>query len=473
MQSKKLFSIIIAGTLAATLFSACSTYPDRANKLRNACNEQNYEQAVKLANDQVKSASENDKLQWQLDYANCLRLNNDLKNASLTWDDAEKTFNYWDEKADVLISQEIAAGISNLSALPYRGHNIDRIMLHTFRALTLLQLNDVPAARTALNAAYREQQLAADRNAKQIEKAKADAKKNKVDQHALDEQNRIIDKRLIADSQNDFQFDVYADYVNPFTTWLYGIYFLHAATDAGDIERSRNALSRVDKMVPNNPAIEADLKLIANGAKLDVPVTYVIYEYGKIANLREWRLDLLLPIAGTLAPSSIALPRVNCPKFDKKTSHAHNYEIPQMSANGNTANLVCDMNRVWVTEFHNGYPSIIFRTLTAAFTKTAVSVAANAVAKESGNDLAYLATLVGTSIYTLGSSGADLRVWQTLPRSFSITRMPTPNDKKIKLNIAGHESTIDVPDAKVAVVYVVLESFMRPPQVRTFVLKTK
>ena len=30
-----------------------------------------------------------------------------------------------------------------------------------------------------------------------------------------------------------------SDYVNPFTTWLHGVFFLHAGTDASDSERAR------------------------------------------------------------------------------------------------------------------------------------------------------------------------------------------------------------------------------------------
>ncbi|MCR5183675.1 MAG: hypothetical protein K6B46_03130 [Opitutales bacterium] len=473
MVSRQSTSLVAAGAFLSLFFSACSTYPERAAKIRDACGNQDYATAVELAKQEAENANENDRLQWQLDYATTLWLQQDFRTASGAWDDALKTFEYWDEKADTLISKEISAGLSNLSALPYRGQDIDRIMLHTYRALTYLELGDIAAARPALNAAYREQTLAVERNAKEIEKAKDESQKEEVDQKTLAEQNDKINKKLEEEQKNDFQFEHYADYVNPFTTWLYGIYFLHAAADSGDIERSRNALERVNQMVPGNPVVKADLDLIAGGRKLSQPVTYIIYEYGKIANLREWRLDLILPdpITGSTAPFAIALPRINCPRLDPKTSHANNYEIPYMKANDCEAALVCDMNRVRVTEFHNKYPSIVMRTLTTAIIKTTSAIAVNTAARKS-NSLAFqVFSLIGTSVYTLGSAGADLRVWQTLPRSFSIARIPTPENKKITVSVAGRELEIDVPDAKVSVIYVNAESYMRAPRASAFVLK--
>ena len=91
-------------------------------------------------------------------------------------------------------------------------------------------------------------------------------------------------------------FQFYADYVNPFTVYLDGLYFLHAGAGASDLERASKSLRRVAEVADARTAIDADLRLADAGG---VPgrastggLAYVILETGRGASLEQVRIDI-------------------------------------------------------------------------------------------------------------------------------------------------------------------------------------
>ena len=147
-------------------------------------------------------------------------------------------------------------------------------MLHTYRALGFLEAGQVDAARVALNAAYQAQRDAVERNAKEIENAQREAEESAVNIPSLLTESGL-DEKLEQQKQALADVRVLADYVNPFTTWLHGIYFLHAGTDGADAERARVSLKRVSEMYPENNYIRSDLDLAETGkSSQSVPAVF-------------------------------------------------------------------------------------------------------------------------------------------------------------------------------------------------------
>jgi hypothetical protein len=54
----------------------------------------------------------------------------------------------------------------------------------------------------------------------------------------------------------------YADYVNPFTVYLDGLYFMADAADASDLERARKSFERVVGFDPDNNYVKQDLAMV-------------------------------------------------------------------------------------------------------------------------------------------------------------------------------------------------------------------
>ena len=455
----------------AAFFGGCSAaYSGKATDLRGAWKQGNFAFAEQLVADEVQDADDKDRLIWQLEHASVLRGQQRNAEAQLALDAAAATLESWDEKADFLISQETVATLSSLASLPYRGRGIDRIMLQTYRALNYLEAGKRDEARVALNAAFQAQSDAVETNRKHIEKAQASAAENEVDLVSLESLPSVAEA-LEKEKSASSEFAAYADYVNPFTTWLHGIYFIHAGTDGADRERGRKSLERVAQMEPGNAFVREDLAQVtpANEA-----LTYVIFEYGVAPTLVASRIDEFFPFPVgngnfTIAPFCIALP---------KLSREQSAGIPVMRANDISAQTLCDMNRAVKTDFENAYPAVLARTLTTAFLKTAASVAANAAAEEyarrDGSTAAALIALGGmiaTNAFTYASAEADLRIWQTLPENFSVVRLPTPASRRLQVEVAGHRVQVELLPGKVNIVLVKAVGFALEPKVNQFILK--
>ncbi len=468
----------IAALACAALLAGCSSYHDDANSLRVSWLRADFDRAEKIAQKGNTSADENDKLVWQLDFATTLRANGDIAGSQRVFDAAADTIANWDSQADVLMSKEIAAGVTNLNALPYRGKGSDRIMLQTYRALNFLENGQTEEARPALNAAFQAQSDALANHAREIAIAQEAAEKNSVDVEKLKSNPKIseaLENERAANTDAN-SVAVYADYVNPFTTWLHGIYFMHAGITDGDFERAKKSLERVSQMIPRNSFVREDLKSLAaeNPAANSGEITYVIFEYGVAPTLWKTNIDLLIPVPTgygriTVVPIAISLPRLG--GFSRGG-------LPPMSANGVPAQTVCDMRSVVKTDFENSYPSILKRTLITAFVKSAASAAANVATSayansrgDAGSALIAIGTMIGTSAFTLATSDADTRIWQTLPENYSIVRMKTPEDRRVNIAVGYRSVAATVPAGATTVVFVKSVSPAQWPIVKTFVLK--
>ena len=467
---KKLLVPALAFSLA--WLAGCSTYPEKAQEMRDAWARGKFENAEKIARAEAFDASKDDQLVWELDFATALRACGKIADSQDVFDGAAKTVAEWDEQPDILISSEASATLLNLTELPYRGRASDRIMLHTYRALNFLELARPDEARVALNAAFKAQTDAVERNEKEIRAAQESAKKNNVSVDSL-ENDKSVSAALAKDRAESAEIAVYGDYVNPFSTWLHGVYFMHAGDGASDLERARKSLERVAKMVPQNKFVKDDLADCDSPAKKRTPLTYVIFEYGLAPNLVVSRTDLFLPIptgnGTTIAPVSIALP---------KLSRISSFGAPPMTANSLNAQMVCDMNSVVKTDFENAYPVILSRTLTTAFVKTAASAASGAIALQAANSddgavvaLVALAVYAGTSIFAVASADADVRAWQTLPENFSLVRLATPGSRKVRVSVAGRDCDVALLPGTVNVIFVKSAGPGTAPVVSQFVLK--
>ena len=89
-------------------------------------------------------------------------------------------------------------------------------------------------------------------------------------------------------------FKVYANYVNPFTVYLDGLYFMYAGAGASDLEHANKSLRRVIEVAGGNKFIQGDLDLstaMING-QTPPPCTYVIFETGDAPSLDQIRIDV-------------------------------------------------------------------------------------------------------------------------------------------------------------------------------------
>lgn len=439
---------MLAALLASALGTGCRTYRDQSASMREAWVCGDFQRAANQFQTRARKKDDGrDGVIWHLEAGASLRALGKYAESNAALDEAAAQIEEYERKARVRVGNQVGATFSNQQNLPYEGRSYDRIMLHTYKALNYLALGQVDQARPELIRAYQRQQDAVAENARRIEQAR-EAEANSPDQAQI--QRARNDPRLKAEldalnrSLEGFQF--YADYVNPFTVYLDGLYFRHAGSGGSDLERARKSLARVIETAGENPAVATDLKA-TEATAAPAPTTYVILENGRAASLSQERIDIPI-IFADVSYVGAAFPRLEF-HYDRL---AH-LGIEAAGKTTTTAPLA-SMDSIVALEFKNEWPAILTRTLISAVAKGAAAYAVNTSARQA-DDLAGLLARIGTAIAQAAVNIADTRSWSTLPKEWQVARLPTPTDRVLTLRTPdGRTQRVVLVDGLVNVVYV-------------------
>jgi len=338
-------------------------------------------------------------------------------------------------------------------------------MMNSYKALNYLLLSDPDNARVELNRAFQRQKDAVVANQKKIEKSLETAEQSKQGNLQGDD-GKSAQSYDVNRAQGDVRFSSaanaelamvdqrllsYADYVNPFSVFLEGLFFSHLGLDGSDIEHARQSFERVKGMSPGKyiSADHAMAEAMANGAQAET-LTYIIFATGKAPTRDQIRIDIplfLLTEEATYVGASF--PRLRY----------HDQYVPQITAvfsggESYPSELLCSMDAIISRDFKNAWPMVVTKTLLTSATKAIAGRAAEEVVQRSGNQWAILATRVASTAFQASSNIADLRTWITLPKEFSYIRMPTPKDGLLTLRVGANEQTASVTPGKTNIIMV-------------------
>jgi len=330
----------------------------------------------------------------------------------------------------VRVGQEAGALLSNQANLDYEGRSYDGIMLNTYKALNYLALGQPDKARPEIIRAYQRQQDEVEANSKRIEKAQAEAAKSK-DKAKMDQAQ--ANPRFQSQLQNSMaainDIKVYADYVNPFTVYLDGLYFMVNAADASDLERAHKSLERVVSFDGDNDYVKQDLATVDDliAAKPMPATTYVIFETGCAPIRDQIRIDIPIII------SRVSYVGAAFPTLKPQGNFQPTLAIAVNGTNYNTQ-TVASMDSIVKLDYQNELPVVITKTIAATITKAVAAYAANEeAARQAGGDMGGLLMQITTAVYQMAVNIADTRTWTTLPKEFQVARFPTPADGKLDL----------------------------------------
>jgi hypothetical protein len=437
--------------LLALLAAGCQTYTTRTEGSRAAWRSGQFETAAREFSQRAdRSGSGRDGVLWRLEQGTAQRAAGQIEQSNRAFDQAEQRMAEYAARARVRVGNEAMAALTTPANLPYEGRAYDRIMAATYRALNALNLGQPDVARPALIRAYQYQQDAVAENARRIERAREEAAQSPQSATVQRTQN---DPRFQSQIQEVFSpvaaLQPYAEYVNPFTVWLDGIFFAAQAQDASDLERARFSLQRATQFAPDNPHLRADLEAIDRrfqGALPD-PITYVIFETG-LAPIREQvRFDIPIIFANVSYVGSA------WPVLQPQSGHALTLAV-QAGNQRILTSTVASMDRVIARDFENSKPEIITRTLVATIAKGAAAFVANEAAYQQDAGLGALVR-IATMAYQASVNIADTRTWTTLPKEFQIARLPTPADRRLTLQEGSLPPVpVDIEEGTVNLVYV-------------------
>lgn len=473
-------SLFAASVLAigALVTGGCADYGSQMQSVRGAWVAGDNARAAALTESLAEDKqSSGDAVVFGLESGAALRAAGLFEQSNAQFALTENKINSYEAGADVRLAAEAGASLSNLSFLPYTGTAYDKVMLSTYQTLNDLQQRNYEAARVNLNRALEYQRQAVRDNAAAIEAADSAAKGSDsadLDVNATRNSQQLAN--MLADSRVQTRnLQAYADYVNPFSVLLDGLFHLYQGVDFSDLDRARTSLERVRGMVDATTFIDEDLRSVQNrlqGKAEQTPLTYVIFETGMAARLEQVRIDLPLFIFGL---KNVPYVGVAFPKLVADDNYVPHLVVTAGGARYTTLR-VCRMDSVIARDFENAYDLIVTKTILSAGVKAAATYALAEAGRQAGGDtgnlLGNLILAAGTA-YQVMMNQADLRSWQTLPKYFEYARLPTPADHKLTLtpSSGGHSVTVELEPAAVGVVYVKSNSRQAPLSVFQFPLK--
>jgi uncharacterized protein len=457
---------VAAITAVIAIGTGCQTYTSQTKTMKGAWDSGNARQAAVEFGKTADQCGGGDSVIWHLEAGTAYRIVGDFTESNRHLTNAVAQIEKFEQQARIKVGREAAAVMSNQQNLPYEGRSYDKIMLHTYLALNHLAIGEVDKARPEIIAAYQCQQDAVEENKRRIEKAQETEKQSK-DRQTIEKarSNPKFNQGVDGVTKELEGFKFYANYVNPFTVYLDGLYFLHAGTDGSDLERARKSLSRVLEITGSNQFIVADLQLAESGNAIRLtPCTYVVFETGQAASRDQVRIDIPIII------TSVSYVGAAFPKLVFHNDHAKELTVKAGAIEEKTV-MIANMDSIIALDFKNEWPVVLTKTMISTVTKAVAAYAINEAAAQQST-YAGLFARVMTAATQAAMNIADTRSWTTLPKEFQVARIATPADRKITLSTPGAVPIeVAVADGTVNVVYVRSISASSSLQISQFKLR--
>ena len=458
----KLIPFAILTFFNLSFFTGCNA-PKAHLKVFNGYFEgSDYENSALFAQKKI-SKQKNPKgedLLWVLQLGSVERIRQNYVKSTECFDKAEEMLKFYDEQSRT--GDAIGSIVASDNVVAYKGEEYDGVMINTYKALNFMAEGNMDLARVEFNRALDRQRRAKEKFSEEINKLESELEQ-KRQQNKFSKSNVENPKthELITQKYpNLYNFEAYPDFVNPFATYVAGIYF----NVVGDHSKAVDLLKESCGMVKNNAYIAEDLSItekILDGEGQLEDTIWLIFENGLGPVKKEFRLDIPLFIAtNRVKYAGIALPKLEF------RDRAYPYLVAEVDGKRYRTCTVSDMDRVVQTEFSKDFKGILTRAIISATAK----VAAQYALAEVDSSAASIASII-VAVYSFASTAADVRIWTTLPKDFQVARFRKPENGKLKITPPGSiPLDIGIPGCNNAIIYVRITTKQAPPvyEVMTF-----
>lgn len=393
-------------------------------------------------------------LLWSLQAGSALTASGEFQKAFTIFDFAETLMKTEDTESIGRKGAEVVTStFLNNTFNRYNPTVYDGVMVNTYKGLGSIFSGELSDARIEFNRAADRQRRAEEFFKSKIDKQKLEQEEKKdISDIDLDKSKTESSKAIYEVYPELSEWSVYPDFVNPFTDYLHGLYFLLASQNSDDFGKARQSFRRVAGMNTTNSAVKTDLKVINNlrtGAwkKENLsPAVWVIFENGEAPEVTEQVIPIpLFLISSNKVPSyaQIALPKL------KMRKQAYPYlDIYSNSENIARTELLASLDRVVQTEFKKEFPYKIAQATISAITKAVIQ---NEAEKKGG-----LYGGLGAVLFQAATTRADTRSWTALPKEVQVSRIRKPSDGKLEIRAPGLLTplNIELPKERFTIVYV-------------------
>ena len=440
---------------AVYILSGCNAPKSHLNKFNQSFEAGDFEKARDFAVKKIrqKNTPRGEDLLWSLQIGSIDRIEKNYAQSAEMFDSCEEMMAHFDAENSG-VGHTVGAVAVNENIVPYTGQVYDGVMVNTYKALNFMSTGQYDLARVEFNRALDRQRRAKESFNKEIQKQKdeiaADENSENV-QKSLD--NPDMKQRLEEVYPSLYNFSVYPDFVNPFATYMAGLFFLIDR----DYSKSVDLLKESAGMMPENTMILEDLDMVdrvISGGHTIEPMVWVIFENGLGPVKEEFRIDLPLFIA----TDNIRYVGIALPMLTFRQAASPYLEIKAGSKTSRTQ-LVADMDRVIHTEFEKDFKGTLTRAIISTTTK---AIAQYALEKNSGSSWASVAM----AVYSFVTTAADVRIWTALPKNFQAARLTIPENGI--LTVSGPALApiqVEIGDCNYAIVYVRMINAAHQPSI--------
>lgn len=398
------------------------------------------------------SDPEGDLLLWWLHEAETQRLAGVLDDSLASYGQAEaEMIRRSRSGATAMLGQTVMETLVNDSAADYQPLVAESILVNTYKALTFLMEGERADARVEFNRVDDRTRRAIDQFSESIIERRENLSTDSRAARAAD--NTLSDARFQQQLRQNYgdpgQWQVLSEFMVPVSTWLHGLYFMAAAQDRADLERSRVSLQRVAKILGGPPALAEDAQLAEALAAGDmavddvVPLVWVLYEKGLGPVPEAVSFDFALPVSSR---GGFVYVPLSLPRFAERPTAMFGAGVSTCSENF-ALEPMSELGAVIKTEMQARFPGVLARAVTRA--------TVNGFLQYEASDRLGLAGFIASLIYTVANSAPDLRGWRALPEGWSMTRLPRPDNGKLALQLAGgQEQTLQLPAWPFTLVYI-------------------
>jgi hypothetical protein len=451
----------VLALLILPFFAGCNAPKGQLAAFNGHFLSSDYEKSALFAEKKIskKKNPKGEDLLWALQLGTVTRIQQDYTKSTESFDKAEDMLKYYDEQST--IGDGIGSTLANDNVIPYRGEEYDGIMVNVYKALNFMAERNFELARVEFNRALDRQRRAKEKFNEEINKLKTELEKDQQNEFTKSNVDNPETAELLAQKYpNLHNFEAYPDFVNPFATYLAGIFFNLVRDHAKAVDLLKESYG----MVGDNGYLADDLSITENildGKGRLEDTVWLIFENGLGPVKNELRMDIPLFVeTDNVKYVGIALPELY---FRNK---AHQYLIAEVDGNDYETRLVSDMDRVIQTEFSKDYAGILTRAIISATVK---AVAQYALENQDSSKSSLASVFMAA--YSYATTAADVRIWTSLPKEFQVARFPKPKDGKLKVKRSGSVPVdINIPDCNNAIVYVRITTSQAEPifEVMTF-----
>lgn len=432
------------------------SYPARVSAAQSAFTNGNYEEAVRILENQDPPAR--DKLVFLLELGTYYHTMGDYQASNEKFLQAVAMMKAYDERAAIAVRDGASfagAVIVNDAMRPYRGAHHERVLTHTYLAMNYLLLKDLENARVEILQAYAKQKEAREEHERAIRETQKEAKTNGLDTNGIAARVNAAfggDRDVLTKAGNVYQ-NLFTYYVSCL------VYELGREYDDAYIDART-----IDSQYPNLPVIQRDLmRLARKSGRLDEyqrrlqmfpsesqttgagwGEIVILYACGEGPVMDQIKFPVPIPGKDKDGKPIITTVTVAIPQFVRQpnfVSHAWLYVDGERV--GQTYALM-DVDATAIRSLWDRAPGIAMRQIIRA----AGRYAAIRYTQEKGGDL--IGTIVSLISFTLEQ--ADRRSWISLPQNFQVGRAGVRAGKhclEFHLTGRGKEGRVTLTDVEV------------------------